>query len=271
MAITPRQPGDKVQSASVNTPTARVMDGAVYDPAGHKQDVFGYVDRKIDELEEAVPGMAPVQSVVTKTGDVTLANIMGDVAATGPTTSYPSACGRFAVTANIFSNMSPVSYSGVLTIERRDTYQRHMFTSSQGEVYVGWNEGWTVAEPASWSKVGPPTYSAVSSSTVSVNSGTDTAIKSVSLTPGFYIFNFGASFAANETGSRLIAIATSTAASNAAYSAGQKARALSGETTWISLTTVFQVTSTTTYYCIARQNSGSALNVTGAYRYIKLA
>lgn len=125
----------------------------------------------------------------------------------------------------------------------------------------------------SWIRVQAPgpVYSAVSSSTVSVASGTDTVIKSVTLDPGIYVFSFGASFASNETGSRVIAVSTTTSASSAPYTGGQKVRALSGETTWITLTNTFQITVQTTFYCLARQNSGSALNVTGAYRYIKVA
>ena len=126
---------------------------------------------------------------------------------------------------------------------------------------------------SSWVRVHAPgpVYSAVSSSTVSVASGTDTVIKSVTLAPGVYVFSFGASFASNETGSRAIAVSTTTSVSSAPYTGGQKVRALSGETTWVTLTNTFQITVQTTFYCLARQNSGSALNVTGAYRYIKLA
>lgn len=216
---------------------------------------------------------APVQSVVTKTGNVTLANIMGNVASAGGTTSYPSDCGRYAVTANIFSHMSPVSYSGVLTIERRDTYQRHTFTSSQGEMYVGWNEGWTVAEPASWSKVFSATYDAVTSSTVTVASSTDTVIKEVTLDPGIYIFSFGANFASNANGYRAVAIAAGTVLSNAAYPAAMRIPAVTTADigTWVTCTTTFKLTSQTTYHCIVRQNSGSSLSVAGAYRYVKLA
>lgn len=254
----------KIGTAALDT-TAQNLSEAVNEVLAEIPDVSGFV------TPSQVPGLAPVQSVVTKTGDVTLAQIMGDVASVGGTTSYPSACGRFAVTANIFSNMSPASYSGVLTIERRDSYQRHVFTSSNGEVYEGWRESFTVAEPATWSKVYPATYRAVSSSTVSVPTSTDTAVKSVTLDPGTYVFAFGATFAANSTGTRQIAISSTTSVGGAAYPASQRVPAVNGDTTWLSCTTMFQITVQTTFYCLVRQNSGSTLNVTGTYRYIKLA
>lgn len=256
----------KIGTAALDT-TAQNLSEAVNEVLAEIPDVSGFV------TPAQVPGLAPVQSVVTKTGDVTLAQIMGDVASVGGTTSYPSACGRYAVTANIFSHMSPASYSGVLTIERRDSYQRHVFTSSQGEVYEGWRESFTVAEPSSWSKVYPVTYSAVSSETVSITSGTDTVIKSVTLAPGTYILSFGANFAANENGYRGIAISTTTAFSGAVYPGAQRVPAVnsSGIGTWLSCTTIYSLSVSTTFYFIARQNSGSALSVSGAYRYIKLS
>ena len=224
---------------------------------------------------------APVQSVNGKTGaitDVPELVFLGDNVDFN--TVIKGGMYRFQTGA---TPATGIDYGQLLVVRgSQDTCAQIVFPyvdSASWSAKMRWGYGVTGSSPTwgDWRTIRDsvntpgPTYSAVNSSTVSAASATDTVIKSVSLAPGIYIFNFGASFAANETGSRLIAVAASTAASNAAYSAGQKARALSGETTWISLTTVFQITSTTTYYCIARQNSGSALNVTGAYRYIKLA
>lgn len=113
-------------------------------------------------------------------------------------------------------------------------------------------------------------YSAVSSSTVSVASSTDTVIKSVTLAPGTYVFAFGATFSDNATGYRGVSISSTQSFSGAAYPAAMRVSAISGANTWVTCTTMFQISTETTYYCIAYQNSGSALSVSGAYRFVKL-
>ena len=89
-----------------------------------------------------------VTSVDGRTGDVNTFFKAG-----GSASTYPSTYGRFAVTANIFSNIRVEHYYGLLTIEAIGNYQRHMFESSWGEVWVGWRESSTVAEPTVWNKV----------------------------------------------------------------------------------------------------------------------
>lgn len=92
-------------------------------------------------------------------GNETLAGMLycngGDVVAlrkmgVNSATSYPSAVGMYAVVANIFSNITPSTYYGLLTIDAVGNYQRHMFNSANGDVYVGWREASTIAEPSAW-------------------------------------------------------------------------------------------------------------------------
>lgn len=114
-------------------------------------------------------------------------------------------------------------------------------------------------------------YDTVSSSTLSVASGTATALKSISLTPGIYLISFGALFANNATGYRAVAISPDQTFANAAYTGAQRVPAVNGSTTWISVSEPVNITANTTYYCVVYQTSGAALNVSGTYRAIKLS
>ena len=92
---------------------------------------------------------------------------------------------------------------------------------------------------------------------------------SVELTPGTWIVSAAGNFAANSTGYRLLSLQTTVSnnscsgdiGGNPAGVASVKA-VTSSNITSTGLTTVIEVTSTTTVYLCAAQNSGSALGVT---------
>ena len=205
---------------------------------------------------------APVQSVNGATGAVTMAQLMyKDVSSAS---SYPSNYGMYAVIANIFSNMTPQSYYGVLTIEGVGSYQRHLFTSSQNEVWEGWREAATVAEPSNWERLGKKpvldVYSSPSGTTLTNNAwGT---LKSVTFSAGgTYIVSGGAVFANNSTGFRSVAFSTGSDATNASQTAMPRIPAVSGSTTILSFSTAYTFTTNQTMNLVAFQNSGGDLSV----------
>lgn len=179
---------------------------------------------------------------------------------------------------------SQITYVGIMSMDSRYLYRCGELATTLTEKVASESSKYITAEQAKWlapvqsvngqtGNVVTAEYNAVTSSTVSVATSTDTVIKSVTLAPGTYIFAFGANFAANANGYRAIAIATGTILSNAAYPAGMRIPAVTTESTgtWVTCTTTFQISVQTTFYCLARQNSGVALSVSGAYRYTKLA
>ena len=106
-------------------------------------------------------------------------------------------------------------------------------------------------------------YTAVEPSAVSVASGTATDLASITLEAGYYIVSFTANFASNATGYRLLRLSRNSGGSHIGYAYLVTQQAVSGSTTSIGRTMVLEVQSTTTYYLVAIQNSGTALNVTG--------
>lgn len=122
-----------------------------------QRDVDATVTR-LSELQNDVgyitASEAPVQSVNGKTGAITISDLMGLSASAA--TTYPTKAGMYAVTANIFSNLSPTQYYGLLTIENVGNYQRHIFQSAGNrDIYIGWREASTVAEPSTWTNLAP--------------------------------------------------------------------------------------------------------------------
>lgn len=91
----------------------------------------------------------PVIKVNNRTGSITITDIM--TRAANQATAYPTTSGAWSVATNIFANLTPASYYGILTIENNGNYQRHIFTNLSGQVFVGWTDNANTTEPATWS------------------------------------------------------------------------------------------------------------------------
>lgn len=115
------------------------------------------------------------------------------------------------------------------------------------------------------------TTHAVNGSATSVQTAKDTTLCSTgSLSAGQYIIVAEASFAANTSGRRVIFLTDSNTGANLnRFTILQQAPSPSN-TTILSLTYLARLSSATTFYLRAYQNSGSTLSVTGGIDYIKL-
>ena len=91
----------------------------------------------------------PVIKVNNRTGSITITDIM--TRASNQAMAYPTTSGAWSVATNIFSNLTPASYYGILTIENNGNYQRHIFSNMSGQVFVGWTDNANITEPATWS------------------------------------------------------------------------------------------------------------------------
>lgn len=112
------------------------------------------------------------------------------------------------------------------------------------------------------------TYS--TSSSISVPNNTNTNLITITLTPGYYIINGTSLFTTNGTGNREIHLSKTSAGSVVDRYCRGNAVAVSGAGTIVNFTYVENITTTTTYYLVALQNSGSTLTVDGGLRVIKL-
>lgn len=106
---------------------------------------------------------------------------------------------------------------------------------------------------------------------ISVPNNTITEITSFTITKGTWLCLYMGEFASNATGYRNLAISTSSTGSATNRFAAVQMQAANGMATRIQGTTILRVGSNTTYYLNARQNSGSALNVTGAVNVFRLS
>ena len=112
------------------------------------------------------------------------------------------------------------------------------------------------------------TYS--TSSSISVPNNTNTNLITITLTPGYYIIKGTSLFTTNGTGNREIHLSKTSAGIVVDRYCRGNAVAVSGAGTVVNFTYVEKVTTTTTYYLVALQNSGSTLTVDGGLRVIKL-
>lgn len=111
-------------------------------------------------------------------------------------------------------------------------------------------------------------------SPVSVSSATSggTAIGSITLpTPGLWLILTCVSFPSNSTGYRAFNLSTSSGSVGTTLFSAHHVAAANGIATFIYTPyIIYRTTQTTTYYLNVRQNSGSALSVTGAARAFNL-
>lgn len=105
----------------------------------------------------------------------------------------------------------------------------------------------------------------------SVASGTTTTIcLSAQYGPGVYLVSAFASFATNSSGRRHIHLATTTSGSALDGWAETTVAASPSQPTAIQVTNIIKRTTTGRWYLRAYHNSGSALNVSGGIRVLKL-
>lgn len=96
---------------------------------------------------------------------------------------------------------------------------------------------------------------------VSVPSGTVTVLCSFSVTPGDYIFDLSANFAKNAAGYRDIWVSLTSTGGQVNMASRAICAPVDGGVTRIHLPWQYRFSSTTTLYFLARQTSGSTLNV----------
>lgn len=124
----------------------------------------------------------------------------------------------------------------------------------------------------------------ISTDSATVNSGTHTTLLSVTLSPGIYLVNAGASFANNATGIRRILIARAPGSTNTPAMGGsdislieQTAQAAYFNSTnpytqSLSVASLVQITDTNpSIYLRVYQDSGSSMTVSGAIQYVCLS
>lgn len=105
---------------------------------------------------------------------------------------------------------------------------------------------------------------------VSVPSGTWTRVHSFNLTPGLYIVKAMARFASNATGTRAVAIATTSGAAADNVWDTAKHNADSAGYSYVHLITFLRPTQDTTYYINAQQSSGASLSTTPRFGAIRI-
>ena len=136
---------------------------------------------------------------------------------------------------------------------------------------VDWDgrvQGHMLGDPTDGSRYG----TASQSSSVSVATGTGKAICSHEFGPGVYAIVGHVQFASNATGYRACAFSTTSGSvPESGYGSMQAStNALNGRQTHLSVSLIWSVSSTSTLYLNALHNRGSALNVVGQIRWVKL-
>lgn len=156
-----------------------------------------------------------------------------------------------------------------ITSAPRDTAPSFLLTLHE-PFADGGTVGW-VAKADVPSSIGMGTVSTHNGSSTNVSTATDTTLcNSGSLSAGTYILKAVVQFAASSSGRRVIFLTTSSTGANIdRYTITQSAAAPSGAT-YVELVHLITITSATTYYLRAYQNSGSTLSCSGGIEYVKL-
>lgn len=119
------------------------------------------------------------------------------------------------------------------------------------------------------------TIVSVSSDATDVGTGTYHRKHAITLTPGTYLILVGCFFASNSSGYRQLYLTTSsnqgTNRPNGGRFAENVVHPATSKETWLYLSNLLNLSSTTTYYVVVYQNSGSTLSCSSTYKYIKLA
>lgn len=149
-----------------------------------------------------------------------------------------------------------------------------------GDVYIGDNlecDGWISCTGIELNAtindfvLGTPSI-VEDTGTVSVANSTNTSIVSIQLPAGTWLITCSTYFASNATGRRVVYVSDDSAV--ASVSVDQDASvivpAVNGGVTKTSSSAIVTHVATTTYYCRAWQNSGSALNVSAHLKAVRL-
>lgn len=145
--------------------------------------------------------------------------------------------------------------------------------------YLGLNEAFTDGGRVSWSSRSDVRAAFgiddeahwSNGSSHSVASGTDhTICNTGSLSAGTYLIIPNAQFAANSSGRRVLFLATSNSGSNISRNSKIQCAPAPGSTTELIFPYLTSITSSTTYYIRAYQNSGGNLNINGGVVWVKL-
>ena len=119
-----------------------------------------------------------------------------------------------------------------------------------------------------------PTTQNLSFGTVSTASGTIVSAGSVDLEAGTYAIQYTVAFASNATGYRAISLNSTATPSDIAalgYRFAASSNALNGLQTFVTMTVLDKLSSSTTRYFHVLQNSGSTLNCYPRVFIVKLA
>lgn len=107
--------------------------------------------------------------------------------------------------------------------------------------------------------------------TIGTATGWQSTGKSFTLSAGTWIVDAGCAFANNATGRRGVCVSASDGGSQVDYLSVVTSPAVSGAITYLSFTWVVKVTTSTTYYLSAVQNSGGDLSCTPRLKAVKIA
>jgi hypothetical protein len=105
----------------------------------------------------------------------------------------------------------------------------------------------------------------------SVATSTNAALASLSVPAGVWIIQASVTFATNATGYRFVCIDTTSAHVDMSRGLCQAVPGTSGTSTVVQATRFVSISAKTTYYCNAKQNSGSTLSCSGQLRAIRIA
>lgn len=115
-----------------------------------------------------------------------------------------------------------------------------------------------------------PNAAAAGVSDASTTSGSAYAAGSFQLTPGLWIVKVTARWAANAAGYRQLWLSTSQTGTAKDFDSIVSYPAVNGAITSEQLTVMISVSSTTTYYIVAQQNSGSSVTLNTRYSLARL-
>lgn len=141
---------------------------------------------------------------------------------------------------------------------------------SNSDIYVEWQDDSISTLPTGY--VEATGIVRATPSATSIASGGWKTVAQITLTPGTWLINCRVQFPSNTTGRRAIALASSAdTGTDIGYLARDVQAPANGEGTITQITDLRTVTTTTTYYLNAYQNSGSAQSVTARIAFIQLS
>lgn len=172
---------------------------------------------------------------------------------------------------DIYSANSQATKSALISVEG-DTGDVGILTDG-GDITLAAGAGTIVDTPGGKSfDLGRPTvdgrYTSISGSTT-LSSGTAKAVTSLQLDPGLYLIYGWVSFASNATGRRAISLTTTTGNIDTSKNSVTQ-QATNGAFTGMTISTLSYLSSTTTIFLNATQNSGGNLSTSGLIRAVSL-